>query len=246
VRASFVIPLLVLAAATTARAQPADDSLSSYLRFEDPFPLACLVTLLPPFFIQHGLELKEFVASSTFRKLRKLYGDRRAVDAIYIRAMQLTDNNTGIALLLATIATTDHRVVSLKVPLFRLAFPLSNESEEEFTRRVRNIPSALYDDGPAGGDRDKLQHFFGSSFLTLLFESPQPAGRIGEFIEEGEEALIEGGMRDDRDRRANVQGQQFGLVLLDDNRRLPSEFLSLKLASRRSASADAHCSGGGW
>jgi len=244
-----------LVAAQSETAQP--DSFLQYFTFDDPAPLSCVFTYFPPFFIQHGIELKSFIGSQTFRQIRRHFGDPRAVDAIYIKAMQLTNNNTAIALLLSTIACFDHRIVGLKVPIFELFFPLSNESEEEFNRRLRNLPSQLYGDTPPGrsGDRDKLQHFFGSTFLTYTFETPEGADRVGNFIEEGEDAFVVGGVRDKRDKRANRQGQRFALALMDDNHRLPSEFLQLKqsksilmdtLQFEVSRIPDMPCSIGGW
>ena len=203
------------------------DSLAKYFEFEDTPFLGCLFTYFPPIFIQHDVELKEFLRSGTFQTLRLQYGDRRAVDAVYIKAMQLSDNNTAIALLLATIGTFDHRLVGLKVPIFQLFFPLTNESTEEFRERVQNLPSRLYADSPdlPGGDRDKLQHFFGSAFLAYIFESRSAAERFGEFVEEGEDAIIVDGVNDPRDLRADRQGQRLGEALLEDSHRLPSEFL---------------------
>lgn len=209
--------------------QPASDSLSSYFTFDDPAPLSCLYTWLPPFFIQHGIEMKSFIRSRTFRNIRKIYGDRKSVDAIYIHAMQLTNNNTAVALFLSAIATFDHRTVGFKIPFLSLFFPLSNESDEEFDRRLRHLPVRLYDDTPPEGDRDKLQHFFGSAFLTVFFESAHPAVRIGDFIEVGEDAVIVGGVDDIRDRRTNRLGSRFGRAVLDDNHRLPSEFFKIPI-----------------
>jgi len=209
------------------------DSLSQYFTFDDPPPLSCLLTYFPPLLIQHGIDLKAFIRSRTFMEIREMYGDRRAVDAVYIRAMQMTANNTAMALLLSTLACFDHNQVGLRVPVFSLFFPLTNESESEFNRRVHNLPAKLYDDTPPGvsGDRDKLQHFLGSAFITHVFESRDAAMRIGEFVEKGEDAFIVDGALDDRDRRANQQGQEFGLALLDDNHHLPSEFLKFGVAA---------------
>ena len=206
--------------------------LSAFFQFDDPPPLSCLFTYFPPFFIEHGIDLKRFIRTKTFKRVRERFGDPRAVDAIFIRAMQMTNNNTAVSLLLATIACMDHQLVGLKVPIVALYFPLSNESDEEFDRRVQNLPRKLYKDSPPtpNGDRDKLQHFFGSTFLTYVFESRQPAERIGDFIEQGEDAFIVDGVDDDRDMRTNRQGQEYGLALLDDNHRLPSEFLKSEIA----------------
>lgn len=215
--------------------QSAPDSLSGYLRFEESSPFSCLLTYFPPLLIQHGIELKSFIRSKEFQKIRQRHGDLRAVDAIYIRSMRLTDDNTAMALLLAALASFDHRSVGLRVPVLKLFFPLSNESEEDFLARVNSLPSHLFFDTPAyqAGDRDKLQHFFGSAFLSFVFESRDPANRVGTFIEEGEDAFIVDGVLDERDMRANHLGQEFGLALLSDNHQFPSEFLRFEIAKTR-------------
>lgn len=231
----LVIVVVMVCSVGDVSAQPmidSSDSLSAFFQFDDPPPLNCLFTFFPPFFIEHGIELKWFIRSKTFRRIRERFGDPRAIDAIFIRAMQMTNNNTAVSLFLATIACMDHQIIGLKVPIFALYLPLSNESEQEFNRRVSNLPRKLYEDSPmtSSGDRDKLQHLFGSTFLTFIFESRQPAERIGDFVEQGEDAFIVDGVLDERDMRANRQGQEFGLALLDDNHRLPSEFLNHEIA----------------
>jgi hypothetical protein len=248
----FTISIMVLTSMPAfSQAIPAD-SLVQFLAFEEHDPLSCLITYLPPVFIQNGLEMKSFIRGRTFRRLREAVGDVRAMDAVYIRAMQLTNNNTAIALLLSAIACFDHRLVGFKVPLFQLYFPLSNESESEFLRRVANLPSKVYTDTPREGDRDKPQHFFGSALMAFLFESAGAADRTGDFIEEGEDAFIIGGINDERDKRSNRQGRQFGLALLDNNRRLPSEFLRFEIAVEPEPvplfQEDPRCDGGegGW
>lgn len=224
------------------------DSLGSYFQFDDAAPLSCLFTYFPPLFIQHGIELKSFIRSKTFREIRRQAGDPRAIDAIYVRAMQMTNNNTAMALLMSTIACFDHQWVGFKVPVFNLYAPLSNESEPAFQRRISNLPSQLYPDTPAesSGDRDKLQHFLGSAFLTFIFESRDAAMRIGDFVEEGEEAFIIGGIMDDRDRRANRQGQDFGLAILGDNHRLPSEFLRHYMKPHKMTTVGTSICSGTW
>src|ERR1041385_844298 len=230
--AGMLGPQALLAQPTTSY-EP--DTLLSFFQFDDPSLLSCLYTYFPPLFIHHGMELKSFIRSKTFRQIRQRFGDARAVDAIYIRSMQMTNNNTAMALLISTIATFDHRLVGLKIPVFQLFFPLSNESFEDFERRVNNLPAHLYSDSPSTttGDRDKLQHFFGSACVSFMFESRDAAERVGEFVEQGEDAFIVDGLLDDRDMRANREGQDFGIALLNDSRRIPSEFLKLQIASKK-------------
>jgi hypothetical protein len=236
--AAAILVALWLAAAPCAAQDAPADSLAEYFTFPDPSPFACLFTLFPPALIAHGNELKEFVRSDAFAHIRAVLGDARAVDAVFVKAMQLTDNNTGIALLMSAVATFDHDIVGVKVPALSIVFPLTSESTEEFVARRDRLPAHFYGDSPPGasGDRDKLQHFFGSAFLTFTLESPSAAGRFGDFVERGEDAIIVGGVLDERDIRANRQGQLFGVALLDDNRRYPSEFLRIVIAAEPAGS----------
>lgn len=230
-RVGLVIILMTLSTHTLSAQRGSANSLEKYFLFDEPPLFGFLTTYFPSFFIQNGIELKNFVRSDEFRQIRQQYDDAKAVDAIYVQAMQLTQNNTAIALLIATLATFDHRLVGIKVPIFNLFFPLTNESKEEFFKRVNNLPTRIYNDSPANasGDRDKLQHFFGSAFLAYLFESREVSERFGLFVEHGEDAFIIDGVLDSRDKRANRHGQQFGLALLENKHRLPSEFLKFHI-----------------
>jgi hypothetical protein len=207
--------------------QSLPDSLSDYLRIDSTDNVSFLYSYFPPLFIQNGMELKSFIRNSTFKNIRTKFGDLKSVDAVFIRAMKLTNNNTAISLLISALGCFDHRVIGLKIPLFALFFPLTNESEEDFKLRVNNLPRHFYSDSPKGryGDRDKLQHFFGSAFLAFMFESNESAEGVSEFIEVGEDAIIVDGTYDERDIRANRQGQRFGSALIKNNFVLPSEYL---------------------
>lgn len=204
-----------------------NDSLLIYLSFKESSSLGFLLPYFPPFFIQYGIELKSFIRNRTFQEIRQSYGDLKAVDAIFIKAMKLTNDNTAVALLISTIACFDHRIFGLKVPVFLLFFPLSNESEEEFKQRVENLPKNIYIDSPLNrfGDRDKLQHFFGSAFIAYVFESGETSERFSDFIERGEKAIIIDGVLDKRDIRANRHGQEFGLNLLINKHQMPSQYI---------------------
>jgi hypothetical protein len=105
-----------------------------------------------------------------------------------------------------------------------LWFPLSSEFPEEFDARLAALPRRVYADSPPGGDRDKLQHFFGSAYAALLTESEESAALMGEFVEWGEERFVVEGTADPRDARANAQGRSFGNALLLDPLLLPSGF----------------------
>ncbi len=50
---------------------------------------------------------------------------------------------------------------------------------------------------------------------------------IGDLLEWAEPGMVVGGANDPRDKRANLQGNQFGKDLLIVNNLLPSDYLTL-------------------
>jgi hypothetical protein len=196
-----------------------------------PEAVSFFAPLVVPKLLQDIFQLKEFVRSSDFAGFRLRSGDLRAVDAIFERALNLSWNNVYEALFISFLATMEHRRVGVKLPVIGslIWLPLTSEFEDEFDARVNALPSKLYADTPPGrsGDRDKLQHFFGSAFLAYSFESQEAAERIGYFVEWGEPQFVVGGVYDDRDIRANRQGQQFGIQLLQRTSARPSSFFKL-------------------
>lgn len=194
-----------------------------------PAFLSVLSPLLIPKMFADEYEVREFIRSDEFADVRYRYGDLYAVDAIFDMAMRVCWENRGEALFVSSIATMDHRRVGFRVPLLGplLWLPLTSEFEEEHGARCAALPRRLYPDSPPGdaGDRDKLQHFFGSAFLAFVTESRVSSSEVGEFVEWGEERFVVGGVRDPRDMRANHQGTEFGLALLHDPATLPSTYL---------------------
>lgn len=232
-RSGFVKILLVLVATTPLFAQTDNhtptfgDSIHELVGFFAPFVF--------PKVVQDGYQLKEYVRSEEFASVRAQTGDVNAVDAIFSEAMRLSWNNEYEALFISFVATMDHNKFGVRLPIVGpvLWVPLTSEFEDEFRVRVNALPKELYDDSRTGGDRDKLQHFFGSAFLAYVFESGETSHRIGEFIEWGEDKVIVDGVLDERDFRANRQGQEFGLRLLDDSSSLPSKFLRLSVVQNK-------------
>ena len=224
-----IVLLIAAAFHGPARAQGSPPPLPK--RPEVPLVVTFLAPLLVPKVLQDCYLLREYVRSGELSSLRHEYGDVYAVDCVFDRAMRLSWNNVYEALLVSAFALMDHERFGVRLPLIGqvLWFPLTSEFAGEFHARVDSLPSRLYPDTPPGreGDRDKLQHFFGSAFLTALTESAEGADRFGLFIEWGEELFVVGGVNDDRDVRANREGQRFGLRLLSDPGALPSSFLGV-------------------
>jgi hypothetical protein len=219
---------LLAAVSLSAPGQERDTTAFRSLREEFSPLLSGIAPFLLPKIVADGYRLKEFIRSEEFAGIRSAAGDRRAVDAIFDRAMTLSWNNVHEALLITFFGVMDHKKFGVRMPLLGefLWVPLTSEFEEDFRARVRALPSRLYDDTPQGayGDRDKLQHFFGSALLSYVTGSAAAAERVGYFIEWGEDLFIVGGVYDERDLRANRQGQEFARSLSEDDAVNPSTF----------------------
>ncbi|MFA6455422.1 MAG: hypothetical protein WCW40_01275 [Bacteroidota bacterium] len=172
------------------------------------------------------LRLKHYLRDERFIALRKLYDDTLAVDAIYDRAMLITEGDIRQALLICTIAVLDHQTLGIRIPLLGSIYvPLTMENDSLFRLRRTNLPKKLLDDNLRASDKDKLQHFFGSAFLAYLTNSNSITAVIGDLLELGEDRFVLGGRNDERDQLANKRGREFGLGLLHDHGLLPSDIL---------------------
>lgn len=187
------------------------DSLNS-----SQFRTESILTSVPPFFLANIHKMKEYIRSNEFELIRKNNGDLAAVDSIFQKSLEFTKHNLGFSLLISSIACFDHYTLKVKTPILNLPVPITNETKAEFNKRLRNIPSHFLPDSPKYyyGDKDKLQHIFGSAFLTFAFESPNITDRYSIFVEKFEDRYITGGSYDKRDLLANEIGKEFGLLLL--------------------------------
>jgi hypothetical protein len=191
----------------------------------EPVPLTDAVRFLPSV-PQASTLLKRYLRDERFYQLRKSLDDTVAVDAIYDRALLLTDGDIGKALLVAMLGVMDHQRLGLKLPLFGTVYlPLTSESDSLFKLRRTHLPKRVMADGRRGTDKDKLQHFFGSAYLAYTVNSNIFAEFIGDLIEEWEQRFVMGGTTDTRDQAANAKGREFGSALQDDPELLPSTIL---------------------
>ncbi|MCU0452870.1 MAG: hypothetical protein MUE68_04370 [Bacteroidetes bacterium] len=171
-----------------------------------------------------------YVRDPRFRELTLRCGDMRAVDAIYQKALRLADYSVGRGLLIAMMAVLEHQQIHVRMPIVKsMELPVTLEDDSMFVQRVRHLPRAIYHDTPSGdhGDKDKLQHFFGSAYLAYASESTDIARGAGNVVEWGEAKFVVGGADDPRDKRANKQGEAFGRDLLVVKNLLPSDYLVL-------------------
>jgi hypothetical protein len=173
-------------------------------------------------------KVRKYILDERFQILRTRCGDMRAIDAIYLKALQIADYNIARALFLAFMGVLEHRNVNLKVPILSsVEFPLTFEEDTIFNERIKHLPSRIYGDSSPDsiGDRDKLQHFFGSAYLSYTSEASELTRSAGDLIEWGEARIVVGGVNDARDKRANKHGESFGRDLLIVKTLLPSDYL---------------------
>jgi hypothetical protein len=233
----IAVALLIIVSAPSGLAAGIDTSTAEAPALEPLEEFSGLVSalslvLIPKVFAD-GVLLKTFVSSEEFAGTRKRWGDRHAVDVLFRRAQNLCWGNTFCALLISFLAVVDHQRVGVRTPVpgLILWFPLTGEFSDEYALRVEGLPVRVAADSPetGAGDRDKLQHFFGSALLAYLSESGDQVDRFGEFVEWGEELFIVGGTLDERDLEADRRGRNFGLRLLEGPDVRPSVFFQMPL-----------------
>ena len=181
-----------------------------------------------PAFLRNEALLKRYIRDRRFLQLRRMINDTVAVDIIFLRACDIADGDVSQALFVATLATFDHFRVGVKIPILGvLYFPLTFESDSVYKVRYAHLPRRVLPDslGRRTNDRDKLQHFFGSAYLTYNLNSKEVARFLGDFIEWGEPLFIVGGEDDERDKYANRLGREFGMRLLEGEDVFPSDIL---------------------
>ena len=173
-------------------------------------------------------KIRSYIRDPRFNELTLHCGDLRAVDGIYLKALKIAEYNVSRALFLSLMGTLEHENVGIKIPVIgALEIPLTFEEDSLFSVRKMNLPSNVYPDTPPEGDKDKLQHFFASAYLSYVSESPELAKQSGDFVEWGEARFIVGGADDPRDKRANKHGDAFGRDLAIVKTLLPSDYLRL-------------------
>jgi hypothetical protein len=181
-----------------------------------------------PQLISDTKRIRTYVRDERFRMLLQRCGDLRTVDGIYLKSLRIADHNIARALFLSMMGVLEHRNIDFRVPIVKsLSVPLTFEEDSLFRARYFNLPSRLYPDTPPEGDRDKLQHFFASAYLSFATESSELSRTAGNLVEWGEAQFIVGGADDPRDKRANKQGERFGRDLLVVKTLLPSDYLTL-------------------
>ncbi len=194
-------------------------------------PLLCgaargqgVIDLLKPAWLQAAAAVRADIRDSAFAARGRRDGPG-AVDAIFALALRETDGDVTRALLAATAACFDHGAIRVKLGPLRIPVPLTFESDSLAAATRASLPAILFDDSPPEGDRDKLQHFFGSAYIAWITRIAPASDAAGDLVEFMEPALIEGGTDDPRDLRADRAGRAFADAMRDAWYVAPSWFL---------------------
>jgi hypothetical protein len=195
-----------------------------------------LSEIFTPQIIVDTKHIRQYILDERFQVLRDRCGDMRTIDAIFLKSLKIADYNIARALFLSFMAVLEHRKIEVEMPIVSsLKVPLTFEKDSIFSARIKHLPTQVYSDSPTTpeGDRDKLQHFFGSAYLSYASEAPGFTRTLGNLIEWGEPVFIVGGTDDPRDKRANKQGESFGRDLLVVKTLLPSDYLTFQHEDRK-------------
>jgi hypothetical protein len=176
--------------------------------------------------------ITDYISSTHFLEIRKTYGDIASVDSIYLKALEINNNDHSETLLSLMFATVPYREVPIKLPLFNLIvnYPLISADEDIFNKKNENLPRYFFIDTPENdyGDIDKLAHFFGSAFLSYESNIFDLGKLIGYFVEAFEESFKVQSSIDLRDLDVNDYGRLFGKLLQKDKNLLPSQIFLLR------------------
>ncbi len=174
-------------------------------------------------------EISKYIASNNFLEIREINGDLASVDSIYLKALEINNNDYSETLLSLMFATVPYHEVPIKLPLFNVIinYPLISADENIFNKKNENLPRYFFIDTPENdyGDLDKLAHFFGSAFLSYESNIFDLGELIGYFVEAFEEIFKVQSNIDYRDIDVNYYGRLFGKLLKKNKTILPSQIL---------------------
>ena len=203
--------------------------------------LEFLDKLFAPKIVTVTQELRNYIRETLPPVTHNRDEELQHVDMIYLKAMELSNDQISTALLAASIALLNRTDITPTIPLLGIVkLPLPAEDSADAITRIDKLPRYIFPDSPQDkwGDSDKLVHFFGSAYLTYETGARPIPEAIGQFVEKGEVALKLDTAADPRDVFTNRLGQEFGRALSDGRNVLPSDFLSSKYVRKPSSSVN--------
>ena len=168
-----------------------EDNLERYLLFNDslaPFPIP-----LKDYF----LEIRDYILSAEFEQIKNK-SNVAAVDALWQKALEIEGYD---------FTKTSNLLV---YGVYFGGGDIPFETETERNKRIEALPRSIFD-GDKNDNRDKLQHFFGSTNFILRFGKnlTEIAGKTKERVDKwfGKTGY------DPKDIDANIRGIEFGFNL---------------------------------
>lgn len=176
--------------------------------------------------------LSGYIASNSFLQLDQSTSHLNLVDSIYLKAVKFYDEDYTEALLALTFTTVPYRKVPITLPLINvdIHYPLISADLDIYVLKNQNLPSKLFYDSPQNnyGDKDKLAHFFGNSFIGYAEPVFDLADVFGYFVEAFEEDFKAQSKVDFRDMNVNWYGKLFGDLLEKNKNILPSQVMLIR------------------
>ena len=203
--------------------------------------LEFLDKLFAPKIVTVTQELRNYIRETLPPVTHNRDEELQHVDMIYLKAMELSNDQISTALLAASIALLNRTDITPTIPLLGIVkLPLPAEDSADAIARIDKLQRYIFPDSPQDkwGDSDKLVLFFGSAYLTYETGARPIPEAIGQFVEKGEVALKLDTAADPRDVFTNRLGQEFGRALSDGRNVLPSDFLSSKYVRKPSSSVN--------
>lgn len=202
------------------------------------FIFVIIIVLLPQMILAQSdkslsdavYHLSEFIASDEFLKLKENNTDLDLIDTIYTRALKYHNGDISETLLTLTFATLPFNKMPVRLPLLgKVNLHLPSVNKKLFREKVKNLPSKIYFDSPESdfGDKDKVAHFFGNSFLGYNEGFFNLSKFMGIFVELFEASFEVGGGLDRRDILTNNLGELFGKELNKNKKLMPSDIMKL-------------------
>lgn len=187
-----------------------------------PYSAVHLLGPIVPHGVREGYTVREYIIENGASL--SAMPPRQAMDEIYFEALAETNGDKGAAYLATLVAVLEHRHIPLRILGVGIDIPLTLESDSIFKQRIGHLPKNIYGEGH--DDRDKLQHFFANAWLKRELGMEWLVVFIGELIEVGEDAMVDGGVYDERDKVANRDGITFAARSGDSLDARPSHYLS--------------------
>ncbi len=175
--------------------------------------------------------LANYLCSQEYDSLQVTHKDIDLVDTLFVKAVTYYEGDYSEALLALTMATLPYNRLPLKLPYTGIDFniPLPVAPDSLFTEAKKNLPRYLLPDSPKSknGDNDKLPHFFGNAFFAKNISFFNFSKFMSIFVELFEDAFKVDGAIDERDMRVNRLGEEFGKLLDEGKKVMPSDMFAL-------------------